>query len=56
MPSYVPVLLAGMYVPYGAGTDKGDVHPARDEILRGTYITTEGVLTYAPPGDPSDWG
>jgi hypothetical protein len=36
--------------PRGAGTEKGDACPARDTMLRGAYITTEGVVTYAPPG------
>jgi hypothetical protein len=42
--------LPGCMCPCGAGTEKGDACPARDTILRGAYITTEGVLTYAPPG------
>ena len=42
--------LPGCMCPCGAGTEKWDICPARDSMLRGAYITTEGVLTYAPPG------
>jgi len=36
--------------PRGAGSEEVNACPARDTILRGAYITTEGVVMYAPPG------
>ena len=48
--AYVPALFAGMYAPLRRTYRKWYVCPARDPILSGAYITTKGVVTYAPPG------
>jgi hypothetical protein len=39
-----------MYAPLRRTYRKWYVCPARDPILSGAYITTKGVVTYAPPG------
>jgi len=42
--------LPGCMRPSDARTEKWHVCPGRPPILRGAYITEEGVVTYAPPG------
>ena len=48
--AYVLAFFAGMYAPLRYAR-KQHVRPTRDPIRRGAYITTRGVVTYAPPAD-----
>ena len=54
--AYVQALFAWMYAPLRrTHTKERNVCPLRRPIPRGAYITTRGVVTYAPPAvGPSD--
>jgi hypothetical protein len=47
--AYVPAFFAGMYAPLRcARAKKRHVCWSPDPVQRGAYITTKGVVTYAP--------
>jgi len=53
--AYVPTFFAGVYAPLRrAHPKKQDVCPARRTMQRGAYITTKGVVTYAPAAKTAD--
>ena len=48
--AYIPAFFAGMYAPLRcARAKKRHLCWSPDPIQRGAYITTKGVVTYAPP-------